>query len=136
VLLTKGANAPLEFIRCSLRRRDITQIVEERLGAVVARGVATLDFVVDLAPCQSTTRGHGRKALFARLGRLCLAPLAFGPRRRRGGSFPGRGDLGGARAQFPDRPRFGRLGARALSDALANASAQFDADKRVALVKS
>jgi len=132
VLLTKGVNASLELVRSSLRRRDVAQIGKDRRGAIIAGGVAPLDFVVDLTPCKLATRDHGRKTLFARL--RCFS-LALRLRRRLGGQFAGGGDLGGAGAQFSDRSRLEGLDARALGDAFTNAPTQLGADKRIAIVK-
>jgi hypothetical protein len=134
--LTKDINATHEFIGCTLRRRDLAQIVQERLGAVITCGVAPLNFVVNLAPSQLAARGHGRKALFPHRRLLLLAALAFSQRRRGGGLFSGCSDFGGAGTQFSDRSHFGRLDACTLGDALTHAPAQLDADKGVAIVKA
>jgi hypothetical protein len=61
MLLTKGVNASLKLLRSSLRRRDIAQIGKERRSAIIAGGVAPLDFVLDLTPGKLTMRNHSRK---------------------------------------------------------------------------
>lgn len=136
VFLSNGVETLLERVGFPLRRREIAQIEEKGRGAIIAGGVAPFDFVVDPAPCMFAARGHGGQAPFVCLRVRRLALLAFRLRRSFGGAFAGLGDLGGAGAQFPDGPRFGRRDALALGDALANAPAQQGADERIANIKS